>query len=254
MESIIKINNLKVMATHGVLDFEKTTPQPFIFSLDLYVDYYKASENDDLNLSISYCDIMQDISNFATTNTFNLIETLAYKTALLLLNKYDKIKRIILEVKKPEAPFDMDFEYVSTKVDLKWENVYLSLGSNLGDKEKNLNSAIALLNSDDTKVEKISSILVNPPYGGVATEEFYNMAVKVKTVLSPYELLDKIHDIESILHRVRDVRWGNRTLDIDIIFFGNISINEENLTIPHKDYKNRDFVLIPLKEIAPHLF
>jgi len=77
------------------------------------------------------------------------------------------------------------------------------------------------------------------------------MAVKLSTYLSPYELLEYIHLIESEAQRDRSVHWGDRTLDMDIIFYGDCVIDSEALTIPHPDYINRDFVLKPLKEIAP---
>ena len=71
--------------------------------------------------------------------------------------------------------------------------------------------------------------------------------------MTPHALLDEIHAIEAECGRVRDRRWDDRTLDIDIVFFGDKRINDETLTVPHRDYQNRDFVKIPLKQIAPHL-
>lgn len=254
MESIIKIEQLKVSACHGVLDFEKTNPQYFVFNINVYTDFLDAAECDDLNKSISYCDIMDDVISFTKNNTFNLIETLAYRVSLFLLNKYTSIKRIDLQCFKPNAPYDADFKNVSTFVSLEWKQAYLSLGSNLGDKKAYLRAGIDGLNCDSIKVIKESSILLNEPYGGVADQEFANMAVEIKTILSPIQLLNKIHEIEYANKRERLVHWGNRTLDIDIILYEGCKMNTEVLTIPHKDYLNRDFVLIPLKEIAPHLF
>ena len=253
MQSLIEINDLVVNACHGVLDFEKKEEQPFVFNCKIDIDFLQAAKDDDLNKTISYCDIMQDISNFCKAHTFNLIETLAYKTALMLLNKYDMIKSINLNVKKPEAPYGLTFKNVGVDVNLSWHTSFLSLGSNLGDRETTLLKAIEQLNSDEIRVVKKSSFYKNAPYGGVATEEFVNMAVEIKTIYSPHQLLNRIHKIEASLGRVRDVHWGNRTIDIDIVFYDNITLNTEELTIPHKDYKNRDFVLVPLSEIAPYI-
>ena len=253
MESIIKIEKLKVNACHGVLDQEKINPQDFIFDINVYFDFIDAAKKDDINLSISYCDIMQDVIDYTKNNTFNLIETLSYNLALLILNKYSAITKIELTCSKPNAPYDADFKNVSANVTLEWKEAYLSLGSNLGNKEEYLNNALKALNSKEIKLIKSSSILYNEPYGGVADKEFANMAVKIKTVLSPMQLLKAIHKIELDNGRERLVHWGNRTLDIDIIFYEGVTLNTEELTIPHKDYKNRDFVLIPLKEIAPNL-
>lgn len=253
MQSSIEINNLVIKACHGVLEFEKSEPQPFVFSGKFYLDFLSATNTDDLNKSISYCDIMQDISDFCKNNTFNLIETLAYKTALLILNKYTQIYKVDLNLKKPEAPYGLTFDSVGVNVSLSWHTVYLSLGSNLGNKEETLNKALELLDNDEIKLTNKSSFYKTQPYGGVADKEFVNMACEIKTVLSPFQLLNKIHEIEASLGRTREIHWGNRTLDIDIIFYDDIKLNTKDLIIPHKDYKNRDFVLIPLQEIAPFL-
>ena len=255
MQTTIEIKNLEVMATHGVLDFEKEKAQPFVFNATIFVNFLNAAKSDDIKDTLSYCDIMQDISDFATNNSFNLIETLTYKCALHLIKKYPCIEKITLSCSKPQAPFDMTFETVQTKVTLSWHKVYLSLGSNLGKKEATLKKAVKALDAEDEiNVCKVSSFYKNPPYGGVATEEFVNIAVEIDTLLNPYDLLDVIHKIEKSLGRKRTIRWGNRTCDIDIIFYDDLHIKEKDLIIPHKDYKNRDFVLVPLSEIAPHLF
>lgn len=255
MQTTIEIKNLKIYAKHGVLEEEKKTAQPFIFNATLFVNYLNAALTDDLAQTISYCDVMQDIKDFCENNSFNLIETLTYKCALMLIKKYRTIDKIVLAVNKPEAPFDLEFETVQTKISMCWHKVYLSLGSNLGKKQAQLKKAVKLLDAEEEiEVKKVSSFYKNPPYGGVATEEFVNIAVEIDTLLDPFDLLDRIHKIEAALGRKRTVRWGNRTMDIDIIFYDDLQINTRDLTIPHKDYKNRDFVIVPLSEIAPHLF
>ena len=254
MQNIIEIKNLKVNAIHGVLDEEKKNPQLFIFNASLYLNYLEAAKKDNLDLSISYCDVMKDIEDFAKSNSFNLIETLAYRCALSLMLKYTKLEKIVLSVSKPNAPYPADFETVQTTVELSWHTAYLSLGSNMGKREINLAQAIEKLNAEDEIiVTKQSTLYENPPYGGVATEEFINQAIEIRTLLNPLDLLDKINEIEASLGRTREVHWGNRTIDIDIIFYDNLTMNTVRLTIPHKDYKNRDFVLVPLSQIAPQL-
>ncbi len=250
----IEIKDLKVDAIHGVLDSEKTKTQPFIFNIAMDVNFIEAAKKDDLSKTISYCDVMQDVKDFATQNSFNLIETLSYRCALMLMNKYRQIEKINVTVSKPEAPFDMPFKTVQTTTILSWHKAYLSLGSNLGKKEAYLKKALKLLNKEDEiEVKAVSDFYKNPPYGGVATEEFVNIAAEINTLLNPFDLLDKIHEIEKALGRKRTVHWGNRTIDIDIIFYDDLHINTKDLTIPHKDYKNRDFVIVPLSQIAPHL-
>ena len=248
----IDIYNLTVNATHGVFDKEKVTPQPFVFDCSIDYDFEKAAIGDDLALTLDYGNIMQDITDFCRDNCFDLIETLCYRTAQMLMDKYP-IVGITLTVKKPQAPVDLPFENVSVGVSLERKDVYLSLGSNLGERQSILDNAIATLKENKAiKVLKVSSPYENPPYGGVAQYPFINMAVKISTYLSPDALLDYLHEIEEKAHRSREIRWGDRTLDMDIIFYGDMIIDTDRLTIPHADYQNRDFVLIPLHEIAPN--
>lgn len=248
----IDIHNLTVNAKHGVFDKEKVNPQPFVFDCSIDYDFEKAAVSDDLALTLDYGGIMQDITDFCKSNCFDLIETLCYKTAQTLMDKYP-INSISLTVKKPQAPVDLPFENVSVSVTLERKDAYLSLGSNLGERQEILNNAInQLAQNKAVKVLKISSPYENPPYGGVAQYPFINMAVKISTYLSPDALLDYLHAIEEKAHRTREARWGDRTLDIDIIYYGDMIIDTDRLTIPHADYHNRDFVLIPMGEIAPN--
>ena len=122
----------------------------------------------------------------------------------------------------------------------------------MGDREQYLNSALNKLNAyRGITVKKVSDFIETEPYGGVAKNKFLNCAAEVETLLSPRELLCAVHEIEQSLDRVREKHWADRTLDIDIIFFGKRVIVEDDLIIPHPEYLKRDFVLIPLKQIAP---
>lgn len=251
---IIKIRGLEISACHGVHDFEKTKPQRFVFDVDIQTNFYSAALGDNLTETISYSDVCALIADIARNNVFNLIEKLAYECAFSILEKFNKAKAVTITVHKPEAPLKHAFESVAVTVTAERETVYLSIGSSLGDKKKTLDTAVEKLNSTrGVSVEKVSDYIVTAPYGGVAENEFLNGAVKASVFLTPHALLNEIHRIEKECGRTRDKRWGDRTLDIDIIFFGNKVINDELLTMPHPDYKNRDFVKIPLKQIAPHL-
>ncbi len=249
--SSIDIYNLKVTACHGVLLEEKINRQPFYFDVSMKYDFTAAAKDDDLNLTLNYDEIMHSISDFCKDNTFNLIETLCHRTATMLMRKYP-IDSVSITVKKPQAPVSLPFDNVSVTTNLTRTTALLSLGSNMGDRQAYLDNAIKRLQANqDINVQNVSAPFENPPYGGVAQLPFINMAVKLSTYLSPYELLEYIHLIESEAQRDRSVHWGDRTLDMDIIFYGDCVIDSEALTIPHPDYINRDFVLKPLKEIAP---
>lgn len=130
--------------------------------------------------------------------------------------------------------------------------VYLSFGSNMGDREQQINDALSWLNTlPETKVTKISSLYETAPVGGVKQDDFLNGIVALDTNLSPLELLDSLQEIELKLNRVRKIHWGPRTIDLDIVLFGDLVVESERLKVPHPLMHERSFVLIPLNEIAP---
>ncbi|MBI4977849.1 MAG: 2-amino-4-hydroxy-6-hydroxymethyldihydropteridine diphosphokinase [Spirochaetes bacterium] len=132
--------------------------------------------------------------------------------------------------------------------------VYLSLGSNTGDAARQLARAAFMLDGDDhTRIVSASSVYRSEPVGGIATNDFYNCVLAVRTTLSPNALLRRISVIERQLGRIRIQRWGNRSIDIDIVLFGRVRLENEYLKIPHPEFRRRNFVLIPLLELSPDM-
>jgi 2-amino-4-hydroxy-6-hydroxymethyldihydropteridine diphosphokinase len=134
-------------------------------------------------------------------------------------------------------------------------DVYIALGSNIGDRHKHLENAIELLKTDEQihLVER-SSIYETEPVGYVDQQSFLNMVVHIKTTFSAWELLDVTQSIEHNCGRERDIRWGPRTIDLDILLFDQENMMMENLSIPHPRMWERAFVIVPLKEIHPNLY
>lgn len=129
--------------------------------------------------------------------------------------------------------------------------VYLGLGSNMGDKEEYIKKAIKLLNDNDfIQVTIISSYYETEPVGYTEQDLFLNIVAEINTTLNPYDLLDYCNSIENKLNRKRIIRWGPRTIDIDILLYENYTSFDEKLTIPHPRMCERSFVIIPLYEIA----
>ncbi|WP_088014794.1 2-amino-4-hydroxy-6-hydroxymethyldihydropteridine diphosphokinase [Gottfriedia acidiceleris] len=127
---------------------------------------------------------------------------------------------------------------------------YLSLGTNIGDREGFLTKAIKeLANHSEIQVEQISSIYETDPVGYVDQDAFLNLVIKISTNLTPLQLLDVTQGIEHNLGRKRELRWGPRTIDLDILLYNHENIEVEHLRIPHPRMFERSFVLIPLKEI-----
>jgi 2-amino-4-hydroxy-6-hydroxymethyldihydropteridine diphosphokinase len=131
---------------------------------------------------------------------------------------------------------------------------YIGLGSNLGERQKNLDRAVHLLETTEgVKVLDLSSTHETEPVGVTEQPKFLNAVVKIACELSPEELLARCQRIEDQLGRVRTVRWGPRTIDIDILLIEGVTVNTEHLTVPHPRLYEREFVLAPLAEIAPEL-
>ncbi|MBK9990436.1 MAG: 2-amino-4-hydroxy-6-hydroxymethyldihydropteridine diphosphokinase [Verrucomicrobia bacterium] len=131
---------------------------------------------------------------------------------------------------------------------------YLGLGGNLGSRRQYLADAVLALNSGaGIHVEKISSVYQTKPVGVVDQPDFFNLVVQVASSLTARELLVCCLQIETKLGRVRAERWGPRTIDLDVLWFDGVPLNEADLVLPHPRLKERAFVLVPLAEIAPTL-
>ncbi|EEP60591.1 2-amino-4-hydroxy-6-hydroxymethyldihydropteridine diphosphokinase [Sulfurihydrogenibium yellowstonense] len=131
--------------------------------------------------------------------------------------------------------------------------VYLGLGSNVGDRLLNLNKAIELL-SQKIQILKKSKIYISKAVGYTDQPDFYNMVLYGKTDLSPEELFNFIKDVEKNAGRVYRFHWGPREIDIDILFYNDLVYKSDKLNIPHPRLHERDFVLLPLIELNPKLF
>lgn len=132
-------------------------------------------------------------------------------------------------------------------------DVFLLLGSNLGDRQLFLQQAIVHIEADIASIEKKSSVYETQSWGKTDAPNYLNQVIQLKTVLSPQLVLQKILHIENVFGRKREEKWGSRTIDIDILFYGQDIIAEPELTVPHPELHNRMFTLAPLSEIAPDL-
>ena len=130
---------------------------------------------------------------------------------------------------------------------------YVALGSNLGDKEANLRKALELLEERGVEVVKTSSFICTEPYGVTDQPQFLNGVCEVRTSLVPLALLHTLLEIEQEMGRVRLRHWGERNIDLDLLLYEDVVMDTEELKLPHPDMQNRDFVLLPLAEIAPEL-
>ncbi|MDY4279914.1 MAG: 2-amino-4-hydroxy-6-hydroxymethyldihydropteridine diphosphokinase [[Pasteurella] mairii] len=134
------------------------------------------------------------------------------------------------------------------------KTVYIALGSNLNQPKTQLDTALKALDRlPNSQLMAISSFYQSKPLGPQDQPDYVNAVVCLRTELKPLALLDALQQIEKEQGRVRQRRWGERTLDLDILLYGDLQLHNERLTVPHYDMKNREFVIVPLYEIAPDL-
>lgn len=249
----IRIEGLEVYARHGVYPEETKNGQYFYVNAILYINIRQAGREDNLERTINYGTVCRFITDWMQENTCLLLEAVAERLSQALLLEYDALADLELEIQKPHAPIRLPFGNVSVKVRRGWHRAYIAVGSNLGNRKTHILSGIQALKVHPLiKLKKVSKMIVTEPYGGVEQEDFLNGALEIETLLEPEELLEVLHQVEDAEGRKRTLRWGPRTLDLDILFYDRICYESENLVIPHVDLENRVFVLKPMSEIAPY--
>lgn len=253
MEHIF-IKQLEVYGYHGVYEQEKRDGQNFLIDADITLQETRANQTDDLEDTVNYGSVCYFIRDYFRNHTYQLLEALTNRLSEALLEEYSGIAAVKLSIGKPQAPIEMNFENVGIWVEKKWHRVYLSVGSNMGDKQAYIDQGIEDLKKHaGIRRVRESKRIETKPYGYTDQDSFLNLAVELETYLSPYELLDAIHEIEAAANRVREIHWGPRTLDMDIVFYDMLCMTEADLIIPHMDMENRQFVLEPLCMLNPGL-
>ena len=249
----IRIEDLEVFANHGVFPEENVLGQKFLVSAVLYTDTRRAGRTDDLTASIHYGEVCAFIDRYLREHTFKLLERAAESLAEELLLNTQNLRKVRIEIKKPWAPVGLPLKTVSVSIEREWHDVIIALGSNMGDREGYLNGAVEKLNAaNGCRVKKISDFIETPPYGVTDQADFLNGCLEMETLMYPHELLDELHRIEKEAGRERIIRWGPRTLDLDIIFYDDMILQDDDLCIPHVEMHKREFVLKPLCGIAPY--
>ena len=249
----IRIEDLEVFANHGVFPEENVLGQKFLVSAVLYTDTRRAGRTDDLTASIHYGEVCAFIDRYLREHTVKLLERAAESLAEELLLNTQNLRKVRIEIKKPWAPVGLPLKTVSVSIEREWHDVIIALGSNMGDREGYLNGAVEKLNAvRGCRVKKVSDFIETPPYGVTDQADFLNGCLEMETLMYPHELLDELHRIEKEAGRERIIRWGPRTLDLDIIFYDDMILQDDDLCIPHVEMHKREFVLKPLCGIAPY--
>ena len=269
----IKIKDLKLFGYHGVKQEEKTSGQNFLFniSVDIAKDSFEkdGSYQDNILDTVNYSEIITLVKEINSKNRFNLLETFSEVLAEKIISYSPLILKVKVRIEKISPPIKESIGSVGVELELernpnsrdyepkisKKSIVFLSLGSNLGDREKNLRDAVKKLRvNQNLDVISISSIYETEPMYVENQEYFYNIVLKaaIKSAYSAFELLGYAKKIEFDLGRKSTyARYGPRTIDVDILTFDELKIDSDLLGLPHPKIFERNFVLIPLAEISP---
>jgi dihydroneopterin aldolase/2-amino-4-hydroxy-6-hydroxymethyldihydropteridine diphosphokinase len=257
----IHVNGLRLNGLIGVLPQERLAPQPLTIDLDLEVDVSSAGDTDNLEETAHYGLIADEVAALVRNSDFLLLERLATEIARVAL-AHSRVEVAHVRVTKMNPPIDEDLDSTAvlitrTRADFAVKSSHqaiVALGSNLGDRVAHLRFGISQLGN----VVASSQVFETDPVGGPDNQGAYlNMVAIIETDLDPYQLMRRLHSIEAEAGRVREVHWGPRTLDLDIVMYddvtiGNVASSDSGaLTIPHPRFAERRFVLEPLSEVAP---
>ena len=250
MSDRIVLRGVSATGFHGVLDFEKRDGQTFVVDVEMEVDLTPAGTSDDLVDTVNYAEVATDVVALIEGESLDLIEALADRIAAKVLTR-PLVESVVVTVHKPQAPVGHPFTDVAVTVErLRETPVVIAIGSNLGEPLETIQNAVsALWVALDLKAA--SRVYETAPVGGPAQSAYLNAVVVGTTQMSPQRLLRTMQDIEHDHGRVRKERWGPRTLDLDLIQYGDpvfdtdVRLATEALTLPHPRAHERAFVLVP---------
>lgn len=249
----IEITSWRTLTVIGALDFEQLAPQPIEVDAVLHVDLEEAGETDDLSATVNYGLVVDGFAKVAAERHV-LLERLAHRMCEVAL-AFPLVQEVELVVRKLRPPVAHDVAHTAVRLHRRRmvshtagrHEALLALGSNLGDRESFLRLALGEL-----APVRQSQVWETDPVGGPERQGPYlNMVVAVHTDLDPFALLRRCQRVERLAGRVREVRWGPRTLDIDILFYDDVTLASDALALPHPRLAERRFVLAPLAEVAP---
>ncbi|MCQ2482710.1 MAG: 2-amino-4-hydroxy-6-hydroxymethyldihydropteridine diphosphokinase [Clostridia bacterium] len=247
----ILLSKMRFFGHTGCFDKEKQDGQYFYVTVKMGVEEIKGAETDNLEDTIDYSVIYDICKETVEGSSCNLIEYLAGGIAERILAADKRILSVSVTVSKPNAPIDGEFDTMAVTVNRQQKHqVYLSLGSNIGDKRENLKMAVNLIESNSEIFEvEVSNVYETEPWGYADQDAFYNICLSLKTSLTPDELLQFTQSIEMSMHRVKTIVNGPRNIDVDILLYDEVKVNKPYLVIPHPRMYERAFVLAPLSEL-----
>ena len=247
------IEELEVFAHHGVHEEEKKLGQKFVVSLEIWFEMGKAAVDDKIEYTIHYGELCRRVSAILKSKSYDLIEAAAANLCEQLLLEYPMTRKLKVYLKKPWAPIHQHLASVGIEVERSRHLCYIGLGSNLGDREKNLRDALtALQRCPRCEIIDYSDFCETDPVGYEDQGKFLNAVAEVETICSPAELMELLLEIEASLGRERGIHWGPRTIDLDLLLYDDLVSPDPYVTVPHPHMARRLFVMQPLCQLAPY--
>jgi dihydroneopterin aldolase/2-amino-4-hydroxy-6-hydroxymethyldihydropteridine diphosphokinase len=250
----IVVTGIRGHGRHGVFDHERRDGQEFAVDVELEVGTTAAARSDDLADTVDYGQVAIAVHALIVGEPVDLVETLAERIADACL-AFGGVHAVTVTVHKPSAPIPVPFDDVQLRIRRTApvrRPVALALGSNLGDSATVLQAAVDDLAAlPGLRLGAVSAVYRTAPVGGPEQPDYLNAVVVGETTLDPLALLTATQGVERAHHRVRDVRWGPRTLDVDVIALGDEVVDEPTLQVPHPRAHERAFVLVPWTDADP---
>lgn len=274
----ITIKGITAFGLHGVYPVERDHGQEFTVDITMMVDTNQAASTDDLDYTVDYSQVAQVVSHLLSGAPVNLLETLAETIARKVLS-FPRVEEVTLTLHKPQAPLTVKFSDLSLTIHRakSWLNsvpvatpaeadlqakpetpvvATVALGANLGDAPRVMAQTVVDLDKQpQISVTAVSGLFKTAPIllpGQAAQPDYYNAVIEVSTTLSPLGLLEVLQELEATAGRVRTEKWAPRTLDLDIVTYGDLHSTNENLILPHPRAHERAFVLQPWNQINPN--
>jgi len=266
----IIVKDLNLFGYHGVKESEKKDGQNFCFNIEILLNKNSFLNGDSIENTLNYSEVIKLVKDINSNRRFNLLETLSQEIANRIMGMSFLIEKVSVKIEKTSPPIKENIESVGVeyildrkslesggegKLESSEVDVYMSLGSNIGNRENNLRKAVDLIGrSPNINIIKVSSIYETEPMYFKDQDSFYNIVLQaqVDRELSPFEMMGFLKGIEYGFGRKRsEKRYGPRIIDIDLLYYGEMVIESNFFTVPHPGIEERKFVLVPFSEIAP---
>ncbi|MBR0558454.1 2-amino-4-hydroxy-6-hydroxymethyldihydropteridine diphosphokinase [Neokomagataea anthophila] len=249
----VEVKDLCLFGYHGVLPEENRLGQRFIIDMAIRADLTLAQRDDAYEHAVCYGALCDIASKIVTGPPLALIETVGDRIACAVLEQFSAVEWVQVRVRKPAVPVPYALtETVAVVEKQRRYDVAFSLGANLGEREATLSAAVDCLSvAAGLDILTVSSLYDSAPWGETDQPGFVNLCVSGQTTLRPHDVLRLCKETERALGRQAGRRWGERAVDIDLLYYGERSVSDRVLTLPHRFMFERAFVLEPLAEIVP---